>query len=150
MLARLYLPAATKLGQGNVLQVCLILFTGRGVCLSACWGTTPQEQTPPGAITPHGADTPQSRHPPEWTPPQEQTPLEETPLSSRHPLGADTPQEQTHPLGADTPQEQTHPTGSRHPPEQTPPGKQTTAYGQRSAGTHPTGMHSCFHVLFSS
>ena len=22
-------------------------------------------------------------------------------------------------------------------------------YGQRSAGTHPTGMHSCFHYLFT-
>ena len=40
-----------------------------------------------------------------------------------------------------------HP-GSRHPPEQTPTGadtppKETPAYGQRAAGTHPTGMHSC-------
>ena len=25
----------------------------------------------------------------------------------------------------------------------TPPGLQTPEYGQRSAGTHPTGMHSC-------
>ena len=25
--------------------------------------------------------------------------------------------------------------------------KQTQAYGQRAAGTHPTGMHSCFLVL---
>ena len=25
-----------------------------------------------------------------------------------------------------------------------PPGKQTPAYGLRAAGTHPTGMHSCF------
>ena len=24
-----------------------------------------------------------------------------------------------------------------------PPGKLTQAYGQRAAGTHPTGMHSC-------
>ena len=24
-----------------------------------------------------------------------------------------------------------------------PPRKQTQAYGQRAAGTHPTGMHSC-------
>ena len=36
------------------------------------------------------------------------------------------------------PQEQTRP-----PREQTPPGKQTPAYCQRAAGTHPTGMHSC-------
>ena len=26
-----------------------------------------------------------------------------------------------------------------------PPGKQTPAYRQRAAGTHPTGMHSCFY-----
>ena len=32
-----------------------------------------------------------------------------------------------------------------HPPDQAdPPGKQTPAYGLRTAGTHPTGMHSCF------
>ena len=30
-----------------------------------------------------------------------------------------------------------------HPPEQNPTRKQTPAYGQRAAGTHPTGMHSC-------
>ena len=59
------------------------------------------------------------------------TPEQTTPQS--RPL-----QEQTHPLGADTPPEQTHP-GADTPP----PRKQTPAYGQRAAGTHPTGMHSC-------
>ena len=43
----------------------------------------------------------------------------------------------TIPLGADTPRR-------RHPPEQTPPWEQTPAYGQWAAGTHPTGMHSCW------
>ena len=49
------LPASTKLGQGNV-------FTGgcdsvhRGVCLSACWDTSPQEQT-------SQEQTPWNRHP---------------------------------------------------------------------------------------
>ena len=45
-----------------------------------------------------------------------------------------------------------HPPRSRHPPgPDTPPpgadptGKQTPAYGLRAAGTHPTGMHSCFN-----
>ena len=49
-----------------------------------------------------------------------------------------------------------HPSGRRHPPrsrhtpqEQTPPGKQTPAYGQRAAGTHPTGMHSCYNDNFT-
>ena len=46
------------------------------------------------------------------------------------------------PPRADTPQEQTTPR------EQTPPpGKQTPAYGQRAASTHPTGMHSCFNMF---
>ena len=98
------------------LQVSVILST-RGVCLSACWDTTPP-----------GADTPQSRHPP-----GADTPLEQTP-----PRADTSPQEQTPPL------EQT-PLGA-DPPEQTPlpPRKQTLAYGQRAAGTHATtGMHSC-------
>ena len=30
---------------------------------------------------------------------------------------------------------------------QTPPGKQTPAYGLRAAGTHPTGMHSCYPIF---
>ena len=120
-----------------------------GVCLSACWDTTPLwEQTPLEQI-----HTPWSRHPPEQTPPW-----------SRHPPGADTPPEQT-PLGADTPrsrhpseqtpprsrlpweqtppQEQTPPLGADTPRSRHPPGKQTPAYGQWAAGTHPTGMHSC-------
>ena len=81
-------------------------------------------------------------------------PREQTPPPSRHPPGADTPWEQTplrtrhtHTPGPGTP----CPPGSRHPPRPatppgpgTPPGKQTAAYGQRAAGTHPTGMHSCF------
>ena len=38
----------------------------------------------------------------------------------------------------------------RHPPDQAdpPPGKQTSAYGLRAAGTHPTGMHSCETFCF--
>ena len=84
-------------------------------------------------------------------------------MSEADPLGADTdppleqtpPWEQTPHLGADTPQEQT--------PLQKfffldfffgffggdlPPPKLTQAYGQRAAGTHPTGMHSCFRNGF--
>ena len=112
------------------LQASVILST-KGVCLSACWDTPPQEQTPlqeqtPQEQTPPRAETTHSRH----------SPLEQTP-----PLGADPPWEQT-PSGADTP-----PCRSRHPlGAGPPPGKQTPAYGQRAAGTHPTGMHSCFRV----
>ena len=92
-----------------ILLVSVILLTGEGVCLSACWDTnTPREQTPPrqtppppqsrtpqkqtslGRQTPPKADTP----PPEQTPPQEQTP------QSRHHPEADTPLEQTPPPGS--------------------------------------------------
>ena len=76
-------------------QACVILFTGGGVCLSACWDTTLPEQTP----------APQSRHPPAAdTPLGADTPLEQAP----NPPGADTP------LRADTPRADT-------PLEQTPP-----------------------------
>ena len=87
------------------LQVSVILFTGGGVCLSACWDTSP------------GADTPQSRPPGADIPPGQTPPRSRHPTGSRHPPRVDTPP------GADT-----------HPPEQTPPradppGKQTPAYG---------------------
>ena len=44
----LSLPSATKLRR-LCFYTCLsvILFTGRGVCLSACWDTNPPEQAPP-------------------------------------------------------------------------------------------------------
>ena len=66
---------------------------------------------------------PQSRHPREQTPP---APRADTPTP-----GADTPQNRQ------PPPEQTHPSG-----------KQTPTYGQWAAGTHPTGMHSCFFLSF--
>ena len=118
-----FLPAATKLGQGNVFTSVYDSVHRGGVCLSACWDTTsprpgsrhPPEQTPP----------PRSRPPPEQTP-REQTP----PPKSRHP-----------PPGADT----HHPSGSRH----LPPGKRTPAYSQRAAGTHSTGMHSCSNCVMT-
>ena len=57
------------------------------------------------------------------------------PPRSRHPPGTDTPREQTPPR-ADT------------PPGPNPPGKQSPAYGLRAAGTHPTGMHSCYFYIY--
>ena len=45
-----------------------------------------------------------------------------------------------YPPGADLPRSR-HPSGA-----DTPPRKQAPAYGQRAAGTHPTGIHSC--ILF--
>ena len=59
----------------------------------------------------------------------------EPPRSRHPPPGADTtttPRADTFP-GADT-----TPPQSRHPPR-----KHSPAYGQRAAGKHPTGMHSC-------
>ena len=50
---------------------CLSLCPQGGVCLSACWDTTPWDQTPPP-----GADSPWTRYPPsEQTPPGPGTPL---------------------------------------------------------------------------
>ena len=117
------------------LLVSVILSMG-GVCLSACWDTTPPEQTP------------LSRHPPEQTSPTpwqqtplranttpRQTPLEQTPPEQTppradipYPLAADTPQSKHHPQadpsGADPPRADTpwsRPPQSRHPRADTPP-----------------------------
>ena len=87
------LPAATKLGQGNIFTgVCLS--TGAEGCLPQCMlGYTPRTR-PPG-----------SRHPPEQT----HTPREQTPPSP----GSDLPGSRHSP---------TRPLRSRHPPkQQTPP-----------------------------
>ena len=52
-----YLPPATKLGQGYVFTgVCDSVHRG-GICLSACWDTTPQEQMRPSRH-PASTDTP--------------------------------------------------------------------------------------------
>ena len=49
------------------------------------------------------------------------------------------------PLGLGTPPRPGNPPGPGTPPRPgTPPGR----YGQQAGGTHPTGMHSCFHVIF--
>ena len=88
-----FLPAATKLGQGNV-------FTG--VCDSVHRGESASVHA--GMPTP---PSPGTRDPPPrpGRPPRDQRP---PPRPGRH-----------------------------------PPGKQTPAYSQWAAGTHPTGMHSC-------
>ena len=73
-------------GQGNIFAPVFHSVHGGGVCLSACWDTTPPKAGPLVADTPQEQTPPKSRHPQEQTPPR-----------SRHPLGADTPQEQTPP-----------------------------------------------------
>ena len=87
----LFLPAATKLGEGYI-------FTG--VCLST-----------EGRVS-----------------------------ASAH-AGIPPSPDQAPPLGPDPP-------GPGSPPDQAPPpGKRTPAYGLQAAGTHPTGMHSCYNFL---
>ena len=117
------------------LHLFVILFTGEGVCLSACWDTPPRSRHPPGADTPEQtspqADTPQELTPPEQTPPRADTPRADTPWS-RHLLEADTPRSR-YPPRSRHPPEQTPP--GADPPEQTPPGsrhprEETPAYGQ--------------------
>ena len=42
------------------------------------------------------------------------------------------------------------PPRSRHPPgADTPPAEHAGGYGQRSGGTNPTGMQSCFQIFVS-
>ena len=100
------LPAATKLGQGNIFTSMCQEFCpgggGEGVCLSACWDTPPQSRhTPPPE---------QTHHPPE------QTPLDQADPTS--PPGADTPpRTRQTPLGAATiPPGPGRPPRSRHHP----------------------------------
>ena len=80
------LPAATKLGQGNIFTGDCLSTGGRGVCLSACWDIPPREQTisPPDQTPREQTHTPwEQTTPPDQTPqskhPQEQTPPEQTP-----------------------------------------------------------------------
>ena len=68
-----------------------------------------------------------------------QTPPADTPLLGRYPLGRH-PSER-HPLPLGRPPPGKHPLG-RHPPPGGHPPRTATAAG----GTHPTGMHSCWHL----
>ena len=74
-------------GQGNIFAPVCHSVHREGVCLSACWDTTPpQEQTPPWEQTPPSSRHPRGQtHPPGIRHPQEQTPPEQTPRRSRHP-----------------------------------------------------------------
>ena len=97
----IFLPAATKLGQGNIFTSVCQEFCPQGeegVCLSACWDTpdpqAPWDQTPPG-----------SRHPPDQAPPRPGTPPAVDPL----PPSADPPRPGTTPPSADPPRPGTHP-----------------------------------------
>ena len=123
------LPANEVWGKVIFSVACVKNSVHRGVCLSACWDTTPLEQTHlPWKQTP-----PRSRHLEEAnTPPEADTPpWKQTPPESRHP-----PWKQT-------------PTGSRHPlprKQTLPEAVHAGRYGQQSGGMHPTGMQSCLHA----
>ena len=115
------LPSATKLRRSCFYR-----------CLPQCMlgYHTPQSRHPLGADTPQEQTPPWSRQPPEWTPPGA-----DTPLAADTPPGADTPLEQTpHPQSRQTPSTR----------EQTPPPRDTVTAAD---GTHPTGMHSCWHKM---
>ena len=112
------------------LHVSVILLTGGvgGLRRTPLAGRTPRDQAePPGRENPPG---------PGRTPPGPGR----TPLGpGRTPPGPGrTPQQ------GEPPQDQAPPRPGRHPP----PGEKTAAYGQWAAGTHPTGMHSCFVNFF--
>ena len=67
------LPSATKLRRLCFYRRLSVHRRGGGVCISACWDTTPQEQTPPWEQTPPGADTPPGLGTPpgtKYTPPR--------------------------------------------------------------------------------
>ena len=116
-------------GQGNIFTPVCHSFCSQGGRGSA----SVHAGIPP---TPH----PRSRSPPDQTPPH--PPPRSRPPQTRHhlPPGPDTPR-------ADTPLEQTPPGADPPQTRHHPPGKQTPAYGLRAAGTHPTGMHSCFSKI---
>ena len=103
----LFLPPATKLGQGYV-------FTG--VCHSVNRGeylTPPQdlEQTPPGTWSRHPPPGPGTPPGTRYTPPGTRY----TP-GARYTPGPGTPQDQVHPPGQVHPRDQVHPLGPGTPP----------------------------------
>ena len=100
------------------LQVCVCpRGGGESVCLSACWDAIPPRDQ---------ADPPRIRQTLPWDQATPPGPGRHTPPGpGRHP-----------PPGPGRP-----PLGPGRP---SPLGKQTPAYGLRAAGTHPTGLHSCF------
>ena len=98
-LKRIYLPAATKLGQGNIFtSVCQEFYPqgegGGGLPQCMLGYITPwsrQTPHPPTRHTPPRADTPADQaHPPgPGTPPDQTHPPDQTPHRSRHPREAD-------------------------------------------------------------
>ena len=134
-------------GQGNVFTGVCLSTGGEGVCLSACWDAMPPwvQGDPPGT-----RETPWDQGDPPRT--------RETPQDQGDPPGPGRPPpDQGDPPGPGRlprpgrpPRDQADPPGTRHTPrdQADSPRKQTPAYRLQAAGTHPTGMHSCFFVNF--
>ena len=142
------------------LHLSVILFTGGGLP-----GRTPpvRENPPPGRTPPTRENPPARENPPcQGEPPLSgrTPPGTRLPLPGRTTLGPDpfprpdppvreNNPPRTKPPWDQTPQDQTPPARENNPPgTRSPPlGKQTAAYDQRAAGTHPTGMHSCRYII---
>ena len=109
-----------------------VIFSQASVILLTGWGV-PDQAHPPGRYTPP-AGTPLAGTPPSR---QVHPPGRYTPLPGRYtPLQAGTPPSRQ--VQPPLPGRYTPPPGRYTPPRK----QQTPEYGQRSAGTHPTGMHS--------
>ena len=136
--ARVILPSATKLRQGNVCTP---------ICHSVHGGVSASVHA---GIHPKGRHTPWADHSQVDTPPSQTPP---SPLG-RHPQ-VDTHPGQTPPLGRNphppgqTPSLGRHPLGRQHPRPSRPLGRHPSPQQIATAadGTHPTGMHSCLDLL---
>ena len=137
-LRRCYRPKRS-FGQGNIFTpVCHSVHRGGGSGKenppARAWRTPPVWRPPPGhGELPQYGETPPDQTPPPLPPGMENPPRPDT--TTPPPRHGEPPWTRHPPHGEPTP----------HPPAmETPPGKQTPSYGLRSAGTHPTGMHSCW------
>ena len=134
--------------------VAKVMFLLVSVILSTRWGSVSVHAgiPPPAKETPPAKEIPLLRRPPRRPPCQGDPPTKETPHQGDPPCQGDPsakePPCQGAPCQGDPPPRRPlprRPPLQRRPPaKETPSGKQTPAYGQRAAGTHPTGMHSCF------
>ena len=163
------LPAATKLWPRLCFYSCL-WFCPQG---GSPAGRTPQagrsphqedpqqgtpllwQGEPPWQGDPHGRETPLQGDPRQWGPTHDrETPPGRRPLAWRPPWQGGPPAGRP-PQGEPPMAGRPHPPCRENPPWQggPPPAGRTTpplAYGQWAAGTHPTGMHSCFLTFTSN
>ena len=139
-----FLPPANEVwGKVIFLHLFVILFTG-----GSTWAGAP-EQVPPGRYTPPGAV-----HAGRYG--QQAGSMHPTGMHScYHNYHKTNPPRQViiHPPGRYSPRQVHPPPPGRYTPQQvqppagTPPPGAVHAgrYGQQAGGTHPTGMHSCYH-----